>query len=175
MFLVKRLFCLAAIAAALMGQSITAQAAGVEFAVGQTSESTMTYRLGMQFDWDKSWLQSDVGRLTGYWSGGYTYWEGDKTSSNHSLSFSPVLVYEFAGQTVKPYVELGVGVAVFANTEVENNQLGNAFQFEDRFGFGLRFTGGHEVGIRATHYSNAGLSSPNDGVESYALHYTMPL
>jgi len=171
----KRLFCLAAIAAALMGHSFTAQAAGVEFAVGQTGESTMTYRLGMQFDWDKSWLQSDIGRLTGYWSGAYTYWDGDKTSSNHSLSFSPVLVYEFAGQTVKPYLELGVGVAVFANTDVENNQLGSAFQFEDRFGFGLRFTGGHEVGIRATHYSNAGLSSPNDGVESYALHYTMPL
>ncbi|KAA0956556.1 acyloxyacyl hydrolase [Pseudomonas sp. ANT_H12B] len=171
----KRLFCLAAIAAALMGQNFTAQAAGVEFAVGQTSESTMTYRLGMQFDWDKSWLQSDVGRLTGYWTGAYTYWEGDEASSNHSLSFSPVLVYEFSGQTVKPYVELGVGVAVFANTEVENNQLGSAFQFEDRFGFGLRFAGGHEVGIRATHYSNAGLSSPNNGVESYALHYTMPL
>lgn len=54
MFLVKRLFCLAAIAAALMGQSVSAQAAGVEFGVGQTSDSTMTYRLGMQFDWDTS-------------------------------------------------------------------------------------------------------------------------
>ncbi|KAB0508110.1 MULTISPECIES: acyloxyacyl hydrolase [Pseudomonas] len=171
----KRLFCLAAIATALMGHSFTAQAAGVEFGVGQTSDSTMTYRLGMQFDWDKSWLQSDIGRLTGYWSGAYTYWDGDETSSNHSLSFSPVLVYEFAGQTIKPYIEAGIGIAVFANTEVEDNKLGSAFQFEDRFGFGLRFTGGHEVGIRATHYSNAGISSPNDGVESYSLHYTMPL
>lgn len=170
-----RLFCLAAIAAALVGHSFTAQAAGVEFGVGQTSDSTMTYRLGMQFDWDKSWLQTDIGRLTGYWSGAYTYWDGDKTSSNHSLSFSPVLVYEFAGQTIKPYVEAGIGIAVFANTEYEDNKLGSAFQFEDRFGFGLRFSGGHEVGIRATHYSNAGLSDPNDGVESYALHYTMPL
>ena len=171
----KRLFCLAALAAAMAGQSLSAQAAGVEFGVGQTGESTMTYRLGMQFDWDKSWLQSDVGRLTGYWSGAYTYWDGDNTSANHSLSFSPVLVYEFAGETVKPYVEIGVGIAVFANTEVENNNLGSAFQFEDRFGLGLRFAGGHEVGIRATHYSNGGLTTPNDGVESYALHYTMPL
>ena len=120
----------------------------------------MTYRLGMQFDWDKSWLQSDVGRLTGYWSGAYTYWEGDKTSSNNSLSFSPVFVYEFAGQNVKPYVEAGIGVAVFSHTEVEDNNIGQAFQFEDRFGFGLRFAGGHEVGIRATHYSNAGHQQP---------------
>ena len=171
----KRLFCLAAIAAALMGQSITAQAAGVEFAVGGTSDSTMTYRLGMNFDWDKSWLQSDVGRLTGYWDGAYTYWDGDKHSSNNSLSFSPVFVYEFSGETVKPYIEAGIGVAVFSHTQVENNKLGSAFNFEDRIGFGLRFAGGHEVGIRATHYSNAGIKEPNDGIESYALHYTMPL
>ncbi|MCW8275720.1 acyloxyacyl hydrolase [Pseudomonas sp. PCH199] len=171
----KRLFCLAAIAAALMGHSFTAQAAGVEFGIGQTSDSTRTYRLGMQLDWDKSWWQTDVGRLTGYWSGAYTYWEGDKTSSANSLSFSPVFVYEFSGQSVKPYVEAGVGVAVFSHTKLESNDIGGAFQFEDRFGFGLRFTGGHEVGVRVTHYSNCGMSDSNDGVESYSLHYTMPL
>lgn len=171
----KRLFCLAALAAAALGPSLAAQAAGLEFAVGHTSESTMTYRLGLKSDWDKSWLQSDVGRLTGYWDGAYTYWEGDKSSASNSLSFSPVLVYEFAGESVKPYLEAGIGVALFSHTEVEGNRLGSAFQFEDRLGFGLRFVGGHEVGIRATHYSNAGISSRNDGVESYALHYTMPL
>ncbi|ARQ76137.1 MULTISPECIES: acyloxyacyl hydrolase [Pseudomonas] len=171
----KRLFCLAALAAAALGPSLAAQAAGLEFAVGHTSESTMTYRLGLKSDWDKSWLQSDVGRLTGYWDGAYTYWEGDKSSASNSLSFSPVLVYEFAGESVKPYLEAGIGVALFSHTEVEGNRLGSAFQFEDRLGFGLRFAGGHEVGIRATHYSNAGISSRNDGVESYALHYTMPL
>ena len=86
-----------------------------------------------------------------------------------------MLVYEFAGGSVKPYLEAGIGVALFSHTEVEGNRLGTAFQFEDRVGFGLRFAGGHEVGIRATHYSNAGISSTNDVVESYALHYTMPL
>ena len=70
---------------------------------------------------------------------------------------------------------IGIGVAVFSRTKLEDNNIGQAFQFEDRLGFGLRFTGGHEVGIRATHYSNAGISSSNDGVESYSLHYTMPL
>ncbi|WP_417663414.1 acyloxyacyl hydrolase [Pseudomonas sp.] len=170
-----RLFCLAAIAATLIGHSITTQAAGVEFAIGQTGESTMTYRLGLQFDWGKSWWESDVGRLTGYWSGAYTYWKGDKTAGDNSLSFSPVLVYEFSSEDVKPYIELGVGVAVFSGTEIENNDLGSAFQFEDRVGVGLRFAGGHEFGIRATHYSNAGITSDNDGIESYALHYSLPL
>lgn len=167
--------CLAVVAAATLGYVFTAQAADVTFAVGQTSDSTMTYRLGLESAWDASWWQTSVGRLTGYWDAGYTYWDGDKTSSNHSLSFAPVFVYEFAGDSVKPYIEAGIGVAAFANTELENNDLGSSFQFEDRIGFGLRFAGGHEVGIRAIHYSNAGLSQPNDGVESFALHYRMSL
>ena len=171
----KRFLGLAALAATVLGHSYTAQAAGIEFGVGHTSQSSMTYRLGLKSDWDKSWLQSDVGHLTGYWDGAYTFWDGKKSSSSNSLSFSPVFVYEFAGETVKPYIEAGIGMALFSKTEVEEQKLGTAFQFEDRIGVGLRFNGGHEVGIRATHYSNAGLSSTNDGVESYALHYTMPL
>lgn len=167
----KRLFSLAAVAALSLGPVAAAQAVDLTLAVGRTGESTNTYRLGAQFDFDRSWFQTSVGRLTGYWDAGYTYWEGDETSSNHSLSLAPVFVYEFGNGSVKPYLEAGIGIAAFENTEIENNDLGSSFQFEDRFGAGLRFAGGQEVGIRAIHYSNAGLKNPNDGVESYALHY----
>ena len=171
----RKVVTLAALAALAWGQVSAVQAMDLSVAIGQTGDSTMTYRLGTQFDFNQSWFASDVGRLTGYWDGAYTYWDGKKSSSSNSLSFSPVFVYEFAGETVKPYIEAGIGMALFSKTEVEEQKLGTAFQFEDRIGVGLRFNGGHEVGIRATHYSNAGLSSTNDGVESYALHYTMPL
>ncbi|MOA39717.1 Lipid A deacylase PagL precursor [compost metagenome] len=97
---------------------------------------------------------------------------GDETASNHSLSFTPVFVYEFAGQTVRPFVEAGIGVALFSSTEMEGNDLGSSFQFEDRVGLGLRFAN-QEVGVRALHYSNAGLQTPNDGVEAYTLHYRL--
>lgn len=133
----------------------------------------MVYRLGAQFDFNSRWFESSVGHLSGYWDAGYTYWEGDDTSTNHSISFAPVFVYEFAGQNVKPYLEAGIGVAAFSNTKLESNDLGSSFQFEDRIGAGLRFAGGHEVGIRAIHYSNAGIKSPNDGVEAYSLHYRL--
>jgi len=169
----KKLISLAAIAAVSLGQVAAVHALDLTAAVGRTGESTTTYRLGAQFDFNRSWFQSSVGRLTGYWDAGYTYWEGDKTSSNHSISLAPVFVYEFAGESVKPYVELGIGIAAFENTEVEDNDLGSSFQFEDRIGAGLRFAGGHELGLRAIHYSNAGIKSPNDGIESYSLHYRM--
>ena len=165
----KKILSLAA-AAALGLSSLSAQAVDFTAAIGQSGDSTMVYRLGAQWDWDTSWWQSSVGHLTGYWDAGYTYWDGDETSSNHSLSFAPVFVYEFAGETVKPYIEAGIGVAAFANTELEDNDLGSSFQFEDRIGLGLRFSG-QEVGIRAIHYSNAGIKQPNDGVEAYTLHY----
>lgn len=168
----KKLCAFAALAVFSFGVSSAAQAADVTAAIGQSGDSTMVYRLGAQWDWDKSWMQSSVGRLTGYWDLGYTYWDGDKTASNHSLSFAPVFVYEFAGQSVRPYVEAGIGVAAFSSTELEDNDLGSSFQFEDRLGVGLRFSG-QEIGLRAIHYSNAGLKQPNDGVEAYTLHYRM--
>lgn len=167
----NKLFALAALAALSMGSVGAAQATDVTFAIGQSGDSTMVYRLGTQFDFG-TLRQYDSGRLTGYWDAGYSYWEGDETASNHSLSFSPVFVYEFAGETVKPYVEAGIGLAVFSSTELEDNDLGSSFQFEDRLGFGLRFAG-QEVGLRALHYSNAGLKQPNDGAEAYTLHYRL--
>ncbi len=171
----KKLLGLAAVAAVILGQSFTSQAADISFSVGQTGDSSMTYRLGLQSNWDASWWQSSTGHLTGYWDGAYTYWEGDRTSAVHSLSFSPVFVYEFAGESVKPYVEAGIGVAAFSSTEIEDNDLGAAFQFEDRIGGGIRFGAGQEIGFRVIHYSNAKMQRHNDGVESYALHYRMPL
>jgi lipid A 3-O-deacylase len=163
---------LAALAALAWGHVSTVQAMDLSVAVGQTGDSTMTYRLGTQFDFDRSWFASDVGRLTGYWDAAYTYWEGDETASNHSLSLSPVFVYEFAGERFKPYIEAGIGIAAFSSTELEDNDLGSSFQFEDRLGVGVRFAD-QEVGVRAMHYSNAGIKDPNDGVESYSLHYRL--
>ena len=161
-------------ATALLGlTSISAaQAADLAFAVGSTGESTMTYRFGVQCDFERNFSESETGRFTGYWDTAYTYWQGDKTASNNSLSLTPVFVYEFAGETIKPYVEAGIGVAFFSDTELEDNKLGSSFQFEDRIGFGVRFAG-QEVGVRALHYSNAGLKKPNDGVVSYALLFRL--
>lgn len=152
------------------------QAAAVELnaAVGRTEKSTTTWRLGLQKDFQSRWFASDVGALTGYWDAGYTYWEGDKAADNHSLSLSPVFVYEFNGVAATPYIELGVGVAAFKNTRVENRRLSTAFQFEDRLGVGLRFQR-QTIGLRAIHYSNGGLKKPNNGIDGYSLHYRVRL
>ncbi len=153
----KKLLPLAVLAALSSVHVASAQAADVSAAVGATGQSGMTYRLGLSWDWDKSWWQSSTGRLTGYWDAGYTYWEGgDEGAGKHSLSFAPVFVYEFAGDSIKPFIEAGIGVAAFSGTRVGDQNLGSSLNFEDRIGAGLKFANGQSVGVRAIHYSNAG-------------------
>lgn len=107
----RSLSSLCAVAALSLASMTAAQAAEVAFAVGSTGESTLAYRLGLQCDFQRNFTESATGRFTGYWDTAYTYWQGDKTASNNSLSLAPVFVYEFAGETIKPYVEAGIGVA----------------------------------------------------------------
>ena len=104
---------------------------------------------------------------------GYTYWEsGKEAGARHSLSFAPVFVYEFGQGDIKPFIEAGVGVAMFSGTNAGDQKFGSSFNFEDRIGAGLKFGDTQKVGVRATHYSNAGIKEPNDGIESCALFYS---
>ncbi len=90
----------------------------VSASVGVTGQGEMTWRASLAHDWDRSWWQSERGYLTGYWDTAYTYWEGSDASGAHSLSFSPVLVYQFNGDRVRPFVEFGIGVSLFSSTDV---------------------------------------------------------
>ncbi|KHO66209.1 acyloxyacyl hydrolase [Pseudomonas flexibilis] len=155
--------------------SPAAQAVDLTLSVGESHDSTTVVRIALESSFSRSWWQTSTGRLTGYWDAGYTWWEGDLTSDNHSLSLAPVFVYEFAGERLRPFIEVGIGVAVFADTQIEDRDLGSMFQFEDRIGVGLRFGQGHTLGLRAIHYSNAGIKNPNDGAEVYSLYYRLPL
>ncbi|WP_263227751.1 acyloxyacyl hydrolase [Pseudomonas alabamensis] len=161
------------VAALLSLSAFSVSAAEISGAVGATSQGGLTARVGMGFGWDKSWFETDTGRLTGYWDAGYTYWEaGDASGGAHSLSFAPVFVYEFGSGNVKPFIETGIGVAVFSGTSAGDQDFGSAFNFEDRIGAGLKIGETQRVGLRAIHYSNAGIKQPNDGIESFSLFYS---
>ena len=166
-----RIALTAAAALLILPLSLPVMALDVSVAAGTTDDSGQLLRLGVQQDFGQRWC---AGRLGGYWDAGYTYWREDRGGSNHSLALTPVFVWEFSQGGLRPYVEAGIGVALFSDTRLDDQHLGSAFQFEDRLGLGLRF-GRHDIGLRATHYSNAGLSQPNDGAESWTLYYRTAL
>lgn len=45
-------------------------------ALGATSQGDLTARAALGLDWNKAWLCSATGKLTGYWDLGYTCWGG---------------------------------------------------------------------------------------------------
>lgn len=149
------------------------KADNISGAVGVTRQDGFTGRVGFVRDWETRWWESDRGHLTGYWDAAYTYWEGsDETGGAHSLSFSPVFVYQFYGERLQPFVEFGIGVSLFSSEDVGERDLGSSFNFEDRIGVGLTLSNGSRIGLRAIHYSNADIEHPNEGIESFALFYT---
>lgn len=165
---------LALSAAGVIVASAPARADGdLSGALGVTKQGEITARLGLVREWeDKRWWESDRGYLTGYWDTAWTYWEGSYAAGAHSLSFSPVFVYQFHGQRLRPFVEFGIGVSLFSKTRVGERKLGSAFNFEDRIGIGLILDDGSRIGLRAIHYSNADIKQPNMGIESFAFFYT---
>lgn len=158
------------------GASITfnvAHAWDMALAVGRTGQSQTTLRVGATQNWDVRWFESSTGYLSGNWDAGLTYWQSGKYDKDaYSLSFSPVFTYNFkSAGAFHPFIEAGVGVSAFSRTHVGDKKLGTAFNFEDRLGFGIH-SGNHSFGVRVIHYSNAGISSTNDGIESYNIYYS---
>lgn len=153
-----------------------AQAGSIFLAPGVTSEGQLTANIGYGVPWQRRWLESETGSLSGYWHAGYTWWESGRFGTDsHSFSASPVLVYIFHGQRYRPFIEAGIGAAWFSRSRVGDQRLGSRFHFEDRFGAGLEFNDGQRLFFRVIHYSNAGLKSPNQGINSWSLVYSRPL
>lgn len=166
------LWIMAGLSAALLAQPAVADR-GFTMELGQSSESELTYRAGLEWDFGKPIWQSDAGAvvLGGYWDAGLTYWDGIDA---WSASLAPMFQLNFprAMNDVTPFIEAGIGAALFSKTDLAPGaDIGSAFQFEDRIGLGMRFASGSELGLRYYHYSNASLKQPNQGIDKTALYY----
>jgi lipid A 3-O-deacylase len=64
-----------------------------------------------------------------------------------------------------PYLELGLGGTYFGQTTIGPRSLSTRFQFTEWIGVGVELGDHFMVGWRYSHYSNANLKKPNDGVD----------
>lgn len=128
--------------------------------------------ISLQRDFSRSWFVGKTGRLTGYHDLSLLGWIGDEEDVQ-ALSYTPVFVYRFNGKNVEPYVLLGVGISYQTETEFLGKNMSTHFQFHDRVGLGIRFAGGaHDLSVQAMHYSNAGIESPNPGMDMFVVSYS---
>ena len=69
----------------------------------------------------------------------------------------------------RPYGELGLGAALFSRTELGAREFSTAFQFSRHAGLGIEFGGRFTAGWRYSHYSNANIKTPNNGIDLHHL------
>ncbi len=127
--------------------------------------------VSLQWDWKQRWFAEGDWFLGGYWELNGSYWKGDGPAPEtdiYGIGFTPVFRFERnAIGGMAPYLEAGVGVNQFSTTKIHGDKsMGTTFEFGDHIGIGLRFGENlkYDIGYRYQHYSNAGMSKDNGGV-----------
>lgn len=69
----------------------------------------------------------------------------------------------------RPYAEVGLGAALFSRSDLGSKEFSTSFQFSQHLGLGLEFGKHLTVGWRYSHYSNADIEMPNDGIDLHQL------
>jgi lipid A 3-O-deacylase len=141
---------------------------GISIGYGSADTNIDIYRVGLQKDFSSKWFETRVGYLTGYFELSYNYWESENHDKTNGIALSPVFTYYFgsSANSIKPYIEGGIGVAYIDDYMIDGRNLATNFQFEDRLGAGIRFKQ-IDVSARYMHYSNCSVKSPNDGIDIF--------
>jgi lipid A 3-O-deacylase len=118
------------------------------------------------YQWQSGWGRLDLGAefAVAYWRAQH----GDPDSL-WQLSATPMLRW-WPSEIF--YAEVGVGATVLNKTHFADKELSTAFQFGNHIGIGTRINGAHRVGLRYSHFSNAGIKKPNPGLDLWTLTYT---
>jgi lipid A 3-O-deacylase len=99
---------------------------------------------------------------------GVSFWHGPNGGSVQ-LSAVPMLR---ANLNPRWFVEAGIGVSYFTDTTFAEQDITTRWQFADHLGVGWRYGPSIVVGVRASHFSNAGFKRPNPGVNALQLSLT---
>lgn len=134
-------------------------------------------RLGVQWDWKARGLETRGWRVAGYWDLQLGYWNNDSAGRTHpglwEVGFTPVFrVRQTHPGGLAPYLEGGIGIHFLTETSVSpRRRFGSSFQFGDHLGIGVRFGPRHafDLSYRYQHLSNAGIKSPNNGINFHLL------
>lgn len=101
---------------------------------------------------------------------------GDGSTPLHIFGLSPVLQWQIAGQQRPLYIEAGIGGALMDKTYIGQRELSTHYQFEDIIRLSWQYSekSPARVTFMLVHYSNAGISSPNMGVNLAQLGWSTP-
>lgn len=139
--------------------------------VGGSGTDANLAAISLTWDWEKRWFTEGSWFVGGYWELMGMAWKGDGSSPEkelYAVGLTPVFRLqraEFA--KVSPYVEAGVGVYQFSGRQVHGDlSMGTRFEFGSHLGLGFTFgeRQQYDLSYRFQHFSNAGISTNNPGI-----------
>ena len=137
---------------------------------GDSKHADMTALvLTQNTDW--AWFSSPSGRLQVYWQTDIAQWRGKGLGGRdiRGVGLAPVFRYTWSVQgPIRPYLEGAIGVHYFSGVRLSNaKRMGTRFEFGDHLGFGFAIgkKPGIDLAFRLQHFSNAGISDYNQGVD----------
>ncbi len=113
-----------------------------------------------------TWRPSDDWRLTTHREGGVAVFDGGG-DTGVALSVGPVWVWDRNGSRWQ--FEIGIKPTVLSEERFGTLDLGGHFHFTSHLGVRYQLLPMLAVGYRFQHISNAGISSPNRGLDLHLL------
>ncbi|MCB5189853.1 acyloxyacyl hydrolase [Methylobacillus arboreus] len=151
---------------------------GISLTAGSGSEADMA-NIALHWNWDKRWFAEGDWFLSGYWELGASFWKGNGPSPRkeiYGIGFTPVFRFERQPiNGIAPYIEGGIGINQFSGKQVNGDtSMGSRFEFSDHIGLGLKFgeRQQYDLSYRFQHYSNAGITSENPGINFNQIRLT---
>ena len=153
---------------------------GVSVEYGKGSDAADMARVGLLWDWNKSWFNDGDWHLTGFWDASLGQWRGhSNTKTNNQtitdIGLTPVFRFEQKNPSgMAPYLEGAIGFHLITPTFLNSDRkFATAFQFGDHVGLGVRFGEHHQfdLGYRYQHLSNGSIKAPNQGINFSQVHF----
>lgn len=69
----------------------------------------------------------------------------------------------------RPYAEAGLGIALFSRDRLGGKDLSTHYQFSQHLTVGIEWAGRGFAGLQYSHYSNADIEEPNDGIDLHQI------
>ena len=151
---------------------------GVSFEIGFGTDDTEIARGGLHWKWQRRWFADRSWTLGGYWDLQLGRWSGplrrgQPQQSVWDLGLTPVFRLERGERTrVWPYFEAAIGFHFLSDVRISpDRRFSTRFQFGDHLAAGVRFGDEHQydLSLRLQHLSNAGIASPNPGINFLQL------
>jgi lipid A 3-O-deacylase len=144
---------------------------------GLTSHGTTSLTAGVA--WAPFWKRTGAGgEWTAHAEGFVSWWNAPQVAGSHrnfwQAGLLPVLRYRFGNGSSPLFAEASIGATFMDDVYTSRRKtFSTRFQFQDTLGVGMSLGARreHEVGLRFSHFSNAGIKHPNPGENFVQLRY----